>query len=253
MFAAHQKTKSSELLDELNRLSVEDKRNQFRLHAIKREAEYLTRHPDSSPEDFVALGAVNAYLNSYQDARRAFRNALARSPNDYYVLLNYATALDVLGRLDKAIEYAHEANQIRPGDLAAIDCLIRSYIHSAQFRAANDFICQWRKEKPNEPHPQSDFVEECVLLMDEYDVADETTLSFVRLGFDIVIEKDLPMAGVSIELLSDEYSKWITYIIKLDETLDDAFDYTLLLFDRLSTTTLASEAKGIFSIKFEAR
>ena len=253
MFAAEPKTKARELLDKVNALSIEERRNEFVVKSLKRAAERLTKGPEATAADFEVLGAVEALLRNRKGVRSAFTNALSRTQDNFITFLNYSLSLEEVGYIEESVHYARDAHILRPGDLDGIDRFVNVSALFGQFQTSFDLTHKWEKERPGERHWRSNFLEACVQLLSEVGVSQETTSSMVGMAYDIVNAKDLTLDSQSIEILSDEYDNWISYVINLRESQDITFDANLCLIEQLSKTTLGYDSKGVFSIRIGAK
>ena len=90
-----------------------------KLSKIRRSLEALAK--TDAIAAFHNLGILNAYQANYVDAEQFLKKALALSPQDVFILINYANILDLLGRHEDAIQTALKALQIDPLNLYAFE------------------------------------------------------------------------------------------------------------------------------------
>jgi tetratricopeptide (TPR) repeat protein len=83
-----------------------------RLSKMKRKFEALIQSDAVSA--YQNLGVLSAYQTHYTDAVEYFKKALALSPNDEFILLNYANALGLTGLHQDALPLCFRALEINP-------------------------------------------------------------------------------------------------------------------------------------------
>lgn len=78
--------------------------------------ECLKMDPDVD-KGYLYLGKVHADLQDYPNAEIAFRNALEVLPGDLYALIELSIAIYEQGRIDEALQWTEQAQELHPSDL----------------------------------------------------------------------------------------------------------------------------------------
>jgi len=118
------KTKSDEIIEQLNGMGFSDPKNYFKLARFKKDAEAFLRDDPSAA--YYVLGAIACLERDIEAMHKFHQNGITSSGNNPNAFANYAASLGRLGFVQKCYEQIRETFERDPEPQIAVALVYRS-------------------------------------------------------------------------------------------------------------------------------
>lgn len=244
------KLKTDVLLKEINSyLDREEKPDEFTVRRWQREAESLSK---SDPVGKMMLfGILAAIQNDIAAMRANFERALAVSPGNEYVLLNYAVSLKKTGFLREAAEKICPLSMARPDNLDYLNLAIDVTITSGMISQSIELVKIWEKLNPGDDYPHKEILERLNLLMNRHNITDGILEQVIAIPYTILHKYGICFRSRmdALDVRNDDGDEWLDYEITLPSGLSDEkiFELDEALINAYSDSDLPAEVLQYFS------
>jgi len=214
-------TKTNQLLDEMNSLRFKQHIDEFTLLRLEREVQKLLQIDPFNAYQFLGMLAV--FREDIANVHKYYETAskLATTSGEKNILLNnYAASLCNMGYFSKAVKLSDDITD------SSIEIVkpVKVFFSAGLFHRAANFIRKHSLENDN-------FIFAVEQFMNEHGVTDEQLQKLIEITISVLHKHQFFnfRNAVHIEFSSDESSIWLSYIIKVDRSIEEIveMDYEL--------------------------
>ncbi len=180
--AVQPKTKTEELVAELNAMRKAKAFNDFSLKKLEREAQKLINVDAAGA--YLILGILSCIKREFDVMRSHHENAI-KLVNDAECNRNYAASLLIAGFPSEAYDYYTAAAKL---DVSNLGHAIQFSIASGRFSDAKSFMQQFHAVHPGTEHPFQELVMSLVEKMEENCVPADLVIQAVEIASSILRE-----------------------------------------------------------------
>lgn len=228
--------KGEELIEKINKLTPQDWKNAILIKGLKNEAEALKRV--DAFRAYRILGMLACIEGEVPDMHSNHVKAISLEPNNFYANYDYAVSLFNIGQFSEAIGYAEKVKDADP--IIILEFLIESSGVAGHFKDSMKWISEWKKINPNKKHRVEDLTKQTISLMKENETSSEDVERLQKLAHSLLLENNMHITKKRIEVLEDEESRWLSYMILLDEPVSEIVDLNEELAERMAEENLPS-------------
>ncbi|VAX16427.1 hypothetical protein MNBD_NITROSPINAE03-1682 [hydrothermal vent metagenome] len=244
------KLKSEEFFERIANLSQEDRNNVFKINALRKDAEALVKNDPFSA--YMLLGMLSGIEAKMNEVRDYFNRVIKISPNSYIGYYNFAIALHSNGFHSEASTHAIKANELNPGDTKILDLLVNNYLASGRYRDANDWLQKWDRVMPKKPHKETNILRQIYPFISEQKIADDDVERLQKLAYSLLLENNVSITEKRMMILEDEESRWLNYMIGIDEPVTEIVDLNEKLAERMADEDLPASLTSNVVIMFSS-
>lgn len=244
------KLKVNDLVEQLNVLVREERRNEFELASFRREAEKLI-HADPLSAHLI-LGMIASLDHRIADMRRHHEIAVRLDESNILVFTNYATSLRNTGYYSEARNLAEKALELAPQNpYILLDCITNN-VCAFRINSARERLEQLTDVDPDLYSDQgqlvnlSDFSRAHALADGELEMLQKEATRLVQ-------DKQIYHMHGSVELVEDEEAMWVTYTLRVDELLHKVVEADFELAEILTNLELSEAIKKSATINIRQR
>lgn len=230
------KPKGKELIEKINKLTPQDRKNTILIKRLKNEAEALKR--TDAFRAYRILGMLSCIEGEIPSMHSYHTKALSLEPNNYNANYDYAVSLFNIGQFSEAIGYAKKVKDANP--ISILEFLIESSGVAGHFSDSMKWIGEWKKINPNKKHRVEELTKQIISLMKENKTLSKDVDRLQKLAHSILLENNMHITKKRMEILEDEESKWLSYMILMDEPVSEIVDLNEELAERLAEENLPS-------------
>jgi len=231
---AQPKTKTSQLIDEINRATANSDLSEFKVATLKKQIADLRKV--AAQEANVIEGILETQLGNYDSMHAAYSKALKINPFDWFTVFNYGVSLDRTADWTTALTYAQKARECatRPEDLTDAIALIESVLQKLM--------------RFNELQRTYDSNYEYVVrVMDAKGIKDEDLSIFPEMLSSILRERRAIDYDHFVQLLTEEDEN-IYVGVKLNCSAQDAAEINDLIAARLAELEIPPNVDSTFTM-----
>jgi tetratricopeptide (TPR) repeat protein len=224
-------TKITELLEQANALLHQEVRDEVAIRRLEQEAKRLANADPVASHAF--RGMLAALKRDPIAMREHFRVALSVAPGDVNVARNYSVCLNNLGYFSEAREMATKAYELRRGDLDNLDRLIRFSFASCRFDLAVEWLAEWAKLSPKEPHTVETDGRQIHAFLEAGHVEAQDLERLLQLTMSVLHDAGIYDVAGTPRILEDDESAWLSIWISIDQPVERVLELNLALVSRL--------------------
>jgi len=232
---AQPKRKSSELLEQINRLTPQDYSNPFKLRSLLKDAEHLATLPNSTVEDKNVLGIVHALNFNTQQSDTIFKNILSQTP-ELIFFENYGISLATTHRPIEAINVLQQGLSLFPRHPALLEPLATAALEAGQLSLAKTTaeLCVTNRLSEEELNTIISMASIGLDFLQQRDVSEEHFTQLINVLHQLLEEEKIcNPANCHIQIQEDEESSWLLYELELYISAEKSVELDLKLGDRL--------------------
>lgn len=212
------KSKSIEIVEELNTLISTGGGTEFSFRPIKSKIEKLKK---ANPSDAFSLQAVIFALKYEEDeARKCISTALSWKPADANIKLLCAAAIGILGFSDEASEMVEKEHENNPGDIEILNRLIERESLSSHFIRAAELLEKLNQLSRDSKHVNARRLQKTKAFMHVNNMNDEDVSQRHKLALEICRKQKIPFTGMKFEVISDGDSTWLDCEITIGQPIE---------------------------------
>jgi len=242
------KPKGVELVERINSFTSDDRKNTFLLESIKKEAKILVQSDPARA--YMILGMLSCFENDMSEVHSNHQNALKLSPSDYEANLNYAQSLHVTGYFSKAKEYAEKI--INKNPIGALNFLIKNSMMSCRFSDVLNWIDEYKKINPQQNHENEKLTKLITFLFKDKNIIDDDVEHLQKLAYSLLHKNEIYFTDKKMGILEDEESRWLSYMILMDEPVSRIVDLNEKLAKRMADENLSSNLTSSVVIMYSS-
>lgn len=245
--------KSSELIKQLNKLTVQETPSEFELRRIQSEAKKLISVDAAG--SYLLLGMVHALREQPEEMRAAHENAIRLASQEDLVDAydNYSVSLDRLGFRDESYKILKKAYQYAQNDPSLVGRLVNLALLTGYFNEAVEWEKAYSKLKPSEPHTHRFTILKLEDFITARGLRDEITSAYIKTACDLLQDYGITKYIQEGEIHEDGESEWIGLSFCMDESTDKIRELQFELYDILATLPEVIELGALVSIRYEKR
>jgi len=244
------KLKSEELVERINKLTQEDRKNVFKINALRKEAEALIKNDPFNA--YMILGALSGIEAKIDEVRDYFNRSIKISPNNYYGYYSFAKALHNNGFYSEASPYAIKANELNPGNTDILNFLVNNCCSSGRYRDANDWLKKWGRAMPKRQHKDANALEQINYFVSDKEINDDDVEHLQLIAFDLLNEYGIFGHNGGVQMLSDEESSWVSHELKIIRPVAEIVDLNEKLAEKLAGENLPSNLTSSVVIMYSS-
>ena len=249
--ATQAKSKSEQIVQELNRASASGSLDQLTRARFRRDAEALMVADPITAHMILGLIASDACDES--EVRRCFSVALKLAPVEPIVHHNYATALADIGFFSAARTESERAHALAPGVLEFADALINYATLSGRFRRGAEVLAEREKLEPKEAHPDQVVLPDLIALADQHGVRDEEIEKLQLAASSVLHNAGLYSPYIAYGISEDEESRFVGAEWQVDASVSQVVDLNIALARQLSISETPLPAEAFLTFVFVPR
>jgi tetratricopeptide (TPR) repeat protein len=241
-------TRSTELLAQINSLSVRDRDNNFLLKSLERQVRQVLGTGDFAG-GYTLLGALAAVRGNVEEVRSHHAKAASAAPGDPRIFRNYAISLLKLGLIDEAIAMADRSWQLDKGQSDNFSLLIQMILHAGRIQEALERL--HAEEVSGEDNTQVAELESAAKFLATHGIGD--SISGVIAGAALQVAPPISITGVQNRVATDDETTWVDFALCVDDSFEKVMELNRTLADRMAELTLDSEigrASAAFVVRF---
>ena len=241
-------SRTSELLEQLNRLSRSFAPDEIALRRVKSEARKMM---STNPADaHIILGAIGSIEGDAEATHHHHRTAL-RLEASAQVLQNYSISLMHLGQVAEALSQGREAHRLAPDDPKIVRQLISTATLAGAIVEACHFYDRWNRLVPDEPLPVSEPLRTAHQAIERGAFTESGTRNMMELAHALRAEARCTSSGGQLDKLECEEEGFV-YTIFLFSSEEQALDLTWQFIDRfVHRPDLEEDPGNRFLLQFE--
>lgn len=224
-------TKGAELIDRLNVIALGAEVDDLALRRIRQEAQRLTGADPVGAH--TTLGAIAALECRADDVRKHFRVALQQSGHSASVSRNYSCCLLNLGRTAEALEFAKQASERAPDDLAVLEHLITAALEAGCFLEARTLRKRLGKLSPKRSLPDESVEQMLIDAVDRGAFREESIQEVLRTVHEILADTGIRRASRSARVYATDPDSFLFEILVFASP-ERAADLNGMLADRIA-------------------
>lgn len=224
---------SNALIDEINALYRSRSMNEIAARRIRHSAEKLK---NTEPRGaYMVLAMLDCLAWKDQGMRENHERALLLAPSDVFVHLNYVTSLDRLNLASEAFDRLRRVYDQWSNVPEVVDACVKSSIRAGRIFAAEDFIGQWNRLRPDTPHVNEGFVAEAVKIFNAWGLDDNQGERMQKAVSSVLRAARVFVVGRNYCAISEE-DGIVNYELVLDLSLDAVIDLNMKVADHVVET-----------------
>ncbi len=242
------KTRTQELLDQINGLSAADLANEFLLRSLERQARQVLSTGEAEC-GYTLLGALAAARQDVDDTQCFHDKAVALASRDPDVYRNYAISLVRVGLIDDAISMADRAWRLDNSQLSNLRLLVQLTCHGGRIREAVDQLHAAKFTRQDDVKIAE--LEDAASLLASYGISDGIARSITQTALAVV--SPISVRGVINRVISDDESKWVDFALTVDDSTERVIELNLAFAERMAKLSLDSDisrATSAFVVRF---
>jgi tetratricopeptide (TPR) repeat protein len=242
-------TRSTELLAQINSLSVRDRDNSFLLKSLERQVRQVLGAGDFAG-GYTLLGALAAVRGSVEEARSHHGKAASAAPGDPGIFRNYAISLLKLGLIDEAIAMADRSWRLDKSQGDNFSLLIQMILHTGRIQEALERL-HAEEEVSGEGSTLVAELESAAKFLATHGISD--SISGVIAGAALQVVPPISITGVQNRVATDDETTWVDFALCVDDSFEKVMELNRTLADRMAELTLDSEigrASAAFVVRF---
>ncbi len=221
----------------------------FSLRKKKRETEEILKIDPSNAH--AVLGIIYGLEINVKKMIHHFDLSIKLSPTNTNAWYNYATSLKILGFYSEAVEKYKKCYQLQKGNKRVLRSLIGTTFGSGRWSDALSLVDDMNKISPNEQQLQNQEIANISNVLRKFKINDDDFESIQKLAFNILHDNNIYyIKPPIIEVLEDEFSKWINYRIRIDTDVDTIVSLSMQLADNLASGVIHENVSNHITIMF---
>jgi len=245
------KSSSDDILDRLNEILRSGQTpTELELARYKKEARKLLSTQPLNGN--IMLGALACLECDVDKMNKYHLAALAIDPNNFSALRNYAASLANIGNYPESLKYTVRAYKSRPGSPELLSRAVSVSVYAGHIREALDWLEQWQRENPDEEHEAAELVRDLAAFAKELAISDSQMESVIKTGIQTINEYGIYSHGVSLRLVEDDESEWLSYVINVERDVDEVVNLNIELAERIAAAIQDEPISG-FVLRYTTR
>lgn len=246
MSKAQPKTKAEYLFDQIKGLSLDDRKSEFTLKRLAKEAQSLASI-DRSASDWC-MGVLSAYENKPDDAMRLFTNAIKISQGDSILLQNYSVILSQMGFFKESLQYADKAYRLNKSNLKNLETALFANIVNGEFDATQELLSAASKMRFDSERITS--ANEILEFVRANSISPSEFLKLQDVAYSSLHSNNIFIMKPSLKICEDEDSMFVSYQILLDKPVMEIVDLSVMLAEALAQTPHLNDISDKINISF---
>lgn len=211
----HPLEKSNELVDMINALLHSEKRSEFGLKQIEREAKKLMHTFPASAH--LVLGMLSALKNDKRGLIKHHDLALKLGFDPFLGNQNFSVSLSSIGHFSEALEYARQAYRAEKTP-SIIQSLIALNYRAARFEESLMYFLELEKfnfESPENLPSRLEF-DEFTSFMKKFALTDSDLATVTGIAESIVLRENLEITLNTFNIYSENTDEWLNIELKIN-------------------------------------